>query len=80
MLRVRSYLALGLGLALTASACGADADAPDQSAAPSQEVGASDEGGVIPADAGGVTVLRGADFTLDAYAGRDVLFWFWAPW
>lgn len=82
----RTAIALA-ALALLVSACGADGPtdaATSDPAAPPVESGAPPSGSTTeaipeildfeaPLLAGGT--LRGVD-----YAGKDVAFWFWAPW
>lgn len=82
VIKRRTLAGAFLALALGAAACGGDVVVETRQV----EVG-SDGVNVVESEDGadGVTesavqTISGSDFSLEDYAGQDLLVWFWAPW
>lgn len=69
------FRAFVLALAVVATACGADAVVEETGAPPT--TGADDIPQVLNFEA---PLLGGGSLRGETLAGRDVAFWFWAPW
>lgn len=70
----RRVLAIALVMGFVASACGS-ADSASTAEATTESVPVASE-----LLAGEFATLDGTSIDLDAFAGEDVVLWFWAPW